>query len=161
MLDVGCGIGRMARVLTTVLRPPGTYDGFDVAPSGIEWCRRHYRDQPVPFRFTHVDLVNATYNPRAEATASSFRFPYDDESFDLVIATSVFTHLLPEESSNYLSEIGRVLAPAGRLFSTWFLLDSDASRAPTRTVPGPDPPRRRLVADPPPRARPSPTRWTT
>ena len=34
VLDVGCGIGRMARVLTTVLRPPGTYDGFDVARFG-------------------------------------------------------------------------------------------------------------------------------
>lgn len=122
VLDVGCGIGRMARVLTTVLRPPGSYDGFDVAVSGIEWCRQHYGGQPVPFRFTHVDLANATYNPHAKATAASFRFPYADASFDLVIATSVFTHLLPEESSNYLTEIGRVLAPAGRLFSTWFLL---------------------------------------
>ena len=114
----------------------------------------------MPFRFTHVDLVNATYNPRAEATAASFRFPYDDEAFDLVIATSVFTHLLPEESSNYLTEIGRVLAPAGRLFSTWFLLDS----APGAPAPAPFQAQTRrgvaLVADPPLRARPSPTRWT-
>ena len=125
VLDVGCGIGRMARVLTAVLRPPGSYDGFDVTRSGIEWCRKRYHGLPVPFRFRHVDLANDTYNPHARATAASFRFPYADQAFDLVIGTSVFTHLLPEETSNYLHEISRVLAPGGRLFSTWFVLDDD------------------------------------
>jgi len=123
VLDVGCGIGRMARVLTSVLKPPGSYDGFDVTRSGIEWCQRRYGRQPAPFRFTHVDLANDTYNPGGQQTASSFRFPYDDSAFDLVIATSVFTHLLPDDTMNYLAEIGRVLAPGGRLFSTWFIVD--------------------------------------
>src|ERR1700722_3185823 len=63
VLDVGCGVGRMARVLTSVLRPPGSYDGFDIGLSGIEWCRVHYRDTPAPFRFEHADLHNSVYNP--------------------------------------------------------------------------------------------------
>jgi SAM-dependent methyltransferase len=94
-----------------------------VTRSGIEWCQRRYGHQSPPFRFTHVDLANDTYNPHGHATAASFRFPSDDRAFDLVIATSVFTHLLPDETANYLSEIGRVLAPGGRLFSTWFVVD--------------------------------------
>jgi SAM-dependent methyltransferase len=130
VLDIGCGIGRMARVLTAVLEPPGSYDGFDVTRSGIEWCQRRYGRQRAPFRFTHVDLANDTYNPSGQATASSFRFPSDARAFDLVIATSVFTHLLPDETANYLSEIGRVLAPGGRLFSTWFVVDGDGAPPP-------------------------------
>jgi SAM-dependent methyltransferase len=125
VLDIGCGIGRMARALSGVLRPPGSYDGFDVAPSGIEWCRAHYHGTPAPFRFAHADLGNSVYNPGGPGDPASFRFPYADDSFDLAIATSVFTHLLPRAADHYLAEAARVLAPAGRLFCTWMLLDAD------------------------------------
>ncbi len=113
--------------------------------------RRRYRHQPASFRFTHVDLANDTYNPNGQATAASFRFPSDDATFDLVIATSVFTHLLPDEMGNYLGEIGRVLAPGGRLFSTWFVVDAPGSGP--ATVPARKPSRRR-----PPRGRQLPQR---
>ncbi len=63
VLEMGCGIGRMARVLVPDLRPPGSYDGFDVVDSGIAWCQEHYRDTPAPFRFVHADLRNSAYNP--------------------------------------------------------------------------------------------------
>jgi SAM-dependent methyltransferase len=125
VLDVGCGIGRMARVLAGVLQPPGSYDGFDVVAEGITWCREHYRGQAVPFRFQRADLFNATYNPGGAASAADYRFPYDDRSFDLVLATSVFTHLLPDASEQYVAECARILAPGGRLFATWYLLRGD------------------------------------
>lgn len=123
VLDVGCGAGRIARVLAGQLRPPGSYDGFDVVPQSIDWCREHYRRTAAPFRFVHANLYNAFYNPGGAGDASGYRFPYPDGSFDLVVATSVFTHLRAEASDHYLSETVRVLAPGGRLFSTWFLLD--------------------------------------
>ena len=64
VLDAGCGIGRMARPLTRVLSPPmGSYDGFDVVADAVAWCQKRYRDTSVPFRFAHVDLHNAEYNP--------------------------------------------------------------------------------------------------
>jgi SAM-dependent methyltransferase len=122
VLDVGCGIGRMARVLAGVLQPPGSYDGFDVVAEGVTWCQEHYRGQAVPFRFQRADLHNATYNPSGSQPAASFRFPYDDGSFDLVLATSVFTHLLPDAADRYLGESARMLAAGGRLFATWYLL---------------------------------------
>jgi len=127
VLDIGCGIGRMARVLAPVLRPPGSYDGFDIVWPGISWCQKHYHGTPAPFRFHHADLHNAQYNPRGVDSALSYRFPYDDYSFDLVLTTSVFTHLLADAVDHYLAEAARVLAPGGRLFATWFLL-SDGSR---------------------------------
>jgi SAM-dependent methyltransferase len=129
VLDVGCGIGRIARVLVPVLRPPGSYDGFDIVEPGIAWCREHYGDTPAPFRFQHADLRNAAYNPGGRESAASYRFPYDDGCFGLVFATSVFTHLLAVEADRYLSEAARVLAPGGRLFTTWFLLSSEELQA--------------------------------
>jgi SAM-dependent methyltransferase len=127
VLDIGCGIGRMARPLTRYLSADGTYEGFDVSREGIDWCRRHYRPHPN-FRFRHADLYNAEYNPRGAIRATDFRFPYDDGSFDLAAAISVFTHLLPDDAARYVSEAARVLAPGGRMLATWFLLDADSRR---------------------------------
>jgi SAM-dependent methyltransferase len=123
VLDIGCGIGRMARALVPVLRPPGSYDGFDIAQPGIRWCQAHYGDTPAPFRFQHADVRNSVYNPAGRATPEAYTFPYGDGSFDLAIATSVFTHLLPEAADHYLAQAARVLAPEGRLFATWFLVE--------------------------------------
>jgi len=127
VLDVGCGIGRMARPLTGYLAADGSYDGFDVNRDGIEWCRRRYRQYPR-FRFQVADIFNARYNPRGEHRADEFVFPYADASFTFVFATSVFTHMLEADAARYLAECGRVLAPGGRLFATFFVLDG-SSRA--------------------------------
>ena len=127
VLDIGCGIGRMARPLAGYLSSDGSYDGFDVNRDGIAWCRRRYRRHPN-FHFEVADLFNARYNPRGAQRADAYRFPYDDASFDFVVATSVFTHLLEADAMRYVAECARVLAPGGRLFATFFLLN-DASRA--------------------------------
>ena len=130
MLDIGCGIGRMARVLVPVLEPPGSYDGFDIAEPGIRWCQSHYRDTPAPFRFEYANVHNSVYNPSGRDTPETYRFPYDDGSFELAIATSVFTHLLADAADHYLAEAARVLAPGGRLFATWFALEHSDSPPP-------------------------------
>lgn len=129
VLDIGCGIGRMARVLVPVLRPPGAYDGFDVVPAGIEWCRARYVDTPAPFRFQVADVRNSVYNPAGRDAPAEYRFPYPDASFDLALATSMFTHLLSDAAERYLAETARVLAPGGRLLATWFLLGAHPPRA--------------------------------
>jgi SAM-dependent methyltransferase len=127
VLDVGCGIGRMARPLAGYLRDDGSYDGFDVNRDGIRWCERRYR-RHANFHFAVADLFNARYNPRGAQRADEFRFPYDDASFSFVFATSVFTHLLESDATHYLAECARVLAPGGRFLATFFLLN-DTSRA--------------------------------
>lgn len=123
VLDIGCGAGRLARVLAGELRPPGSYDGFDVSAEAVAWCQRHYRGTAAAFRFEHADLYNGMYNRSSTGVATEYRFPYRDGSFDLIIATSVFTHLLADAADHYLAEVARVLAPGGRFFSTWFLLE--------------------------------------
>jgi SAM-dependent methyltransferase len=125
----------VARVLVGQLLPPrGSYDGFDVDRDGISWCQNHYSTTPVPFRFTHADLYHAVYNTAGTASASDFRFPYPDASFDLAIATSVFTHLLEDVADQYLAETARVLAPGGRLFATWFLVDPNHPPDPATAI---------------------------
>jgi 2-polyprenyl-3-methyl-5-hydroxy-6-metoxy-1,4-benzoquinol methylase len=73
VLDIGCGIGRIARVLATELASPsGSYDGFDVSQSGIDWCQQHYAGTPAPFRFVHVDLRHPVYNPDGAEECGAF-----------------------------------------------------------------------------------------
>jgi SAM-dependent methyltransferase len=127
VLDVGCGMGRMARPLVGYLDSAGSYDGFDVNRDGIGWCRRRYARHDN-FNFQVADLYNRRYNPRGAHAATEYRFPYEDISFDLVIATSVLTHLLESEAEHYLGEIKRVLKPDGRALITFFLLNDESRR---------------------------------
>lgn len=124
VLDVGSGIGRMAIPLTRYLNEEGRYEGFDIVEAGVNWCRDHISSRYPNFHFQHVGLRNDLYRSEGRDPAD-FTFPYDDESFDFVILTSVFTHMLPNQVSNYLREIQRVLRPGGHVFATFFLLNEE------------------------------------
>ncbi len=128
VLDIGCGIGRIARPLAGYLSGEGSYDGFDVSEIAIKWCQRHYRTRHPNFTFTHVDVANGSYNPAGHATAEHFVFPYADASFDFAFLTSVFTHMMPAEVQRYMAEIARVLRPGGRCLMTFFLLNEESQR---------------------------------
>src|SRR5437588_3417230 len=39
VLEVGCGIGRMATALLDCLDDRGSYEGFDVVPESVHWCQ--------------------------------------------------------------------------------------------------------------------------
>jgi SAM-dependent methyltransferase len=126
VLDVGCGVGRMALPLTSYLSRAGSYRGFDVVAPAIAWCRRHVTTAFPHFRFDHADIHNAAYNPRGRLRAGKFVFPYADESFDFVFLTSVFTHMRPAEVAHYLRQVVRVLRPGGRCLATFFVLNAEA-----------------------------------
>jgi ubiquinone/menaquinone biosynthesis C-methylase UbiE len=128
VLDVGCGVGRMAIPLTKLLSPQGGYWGFDIVKQGIDWCQQHVAARHPGFHFIWSDVYNKTYNPAGRFRASDYVFPFDSGSFDFVCAVSLFTHLLAEDFEHYLSEISRVTKPGGRLFATFFLLNDESSR---------------------------------
>src|SRR5207249_11780290 len=51
-----------------------------------------------------------------------------DQTFDFLMLGSVFTHMLPADLENYLSEVSRVLARNGRCLITYFLLNEESQR---------------------------------
>lgn len=122
VLDIGCGVGRMAVPLTKVLSNQGLYRGFDVVNNGIKWCQQNISITHTNFQFEHVDLFNKSYNNRGKLQAHAHQFAYKDGAFDFIFATSVFTHMLPRGLRQYLSESARVLKKGGRCFFTFFLL---------------------------------------
>lgn len=126
VLDVGCGIGRMAIPLTGYLNSEGGYEGFDVVRRGVRWCADNITPWYPNFHFQVADIHNERYNPKGKYEARDYAFPYEDESFDLVFLASVFTHMMPDEVDNYLSEISRVLKPGGRCLISYFLLNEES-----------------------------------
>ena len=126
VLDVGCGIGRMAYPLSGYLSHEGSYAGFDIVKSGIDWCNRNIHRNHPNFSFLHTGLFNELYNTGAKTAAENFVFPYPDNDFDFVFLTSVFTHMMPAEVENYIREISRVMKPGARCLVSFFLVNEES-----------------------------------
>jgi SAM-dependent methyltransferase len=125
VLDVGCGIGRMAIPFTKYLSSKGSYEGFDIVKVGIDWCTKNISSKFPNFNFKLIALKNDLYRLDTEQLASNLKFPYNDNSFDLVFLTSVFTHMLPQDVENYISEIQRVLINDKKCFATFFIIEEE------------------------------------
>ncbi len=126
VLDVGCGVGRMALPLTGYLTPPGSYEGIDIVDVGIDWCRTNITPRYPHFQFRIADVYNTAYHPTGRFHARDYRFPYPNAAFDFVFLASVFTHMRPADLENYLAEVARVLKIGGRCFITYFLRTEEA-----------------------------------
>jgi SAM-dependent methyltransferase len=126
ILDIGCGIGRMAVPFTRYLTAEATYNGFDIVPEGIAWCTKNITRRFPNFKFQLSDIYNKSYNPDGKILAKDYSFPFDNLSFDFIFATSVFTHLLPEDTANYLREASRVLKKGKTGLFTFFLLNKES-----------------------------------
>jgi SAM-dependent methyltransferase len=123
VLDVGSGIGNLALSLAPDLT--GTYDGLEIHPGAVKWCQSAITPRYPRIRFHHADVFSSAYNPRGRLTASAYRFPFDESSFDFVYLGSVFTHMLPDDVAHYLGEIARVLATGGIMAASVFLLNDE------------------------------------
>lgn len=99
VLDFGCGAGRMLRHLEGRI-PAREIWGVDVEADAIRWCKQHFGR---PFRFATTTTIP--------------HLPFEDRSFELVCARSVFTHI-DDLADAWLLEMRRVLHPEGRLYVT-------------------------------------------
>ena len=97
VLDFGCGCGRVTRYFGD---HAGTVAGSDVSGEAIAWCRDN-------LRFARFE-TNGLAPPLA----------FGGESFDLVYALSVFTHLTADLQLAWRDELQRVLRRGGRLLIT-------------------------------------------
>ncbi|MFI6763100.1 class I SAM-dependent methyltransferase [Micromonospora sp. NPDC050417] len=98
VLDFGCGCGRVLRHFHEEVDRGVRFQGVDVDAEAVAWCAENLGDYG---RFDTVERV-----PPA---------PFADETFDIVYAVSVFTHLMPEDQDRWLTELGRMLKPSGIL----------------------------------------------
>lgn len=121
VVDFGCGCGRLARQLARGANRPRRYIGVDLHRDMIRWCKENLAPRLEGFTFLHHDVFNPSFNP--DSNVRSAPLPVDEGKATLVVAWSVFTHLLESQVEWYLSEIRRILAPGGKVVSTWFLFD--------------------------------------
>lgn len=96
LLDFGCGCGRVTRRWHELA---GVH-GSDMNRGAVAWCRRN-----LPF---------ATFETNELEPPLAFH----DDTFDLVYALSVFTHLTEDLQRAWLGELARVLRPGGLLLLT-------------------------------------------
>jgi 2-polyprenyl-3-methyl-5-hydroxy-6-metoxy-1,4-benzoquinol methylase len=94
ILDFGCGCGRVLRRWRNL---EARVCGSDLSVPAVEWCC-------INLPFAEVTL-NALEPP----------LPYLEESFELVYALSVLTHLPVPMQLAWLDELARVLRPGGYL----------------------------------------------
>ena len=95
LLDWGCGCGRVLRRWAGL--PHTRVCGCDIDSRMVEWCRNN-----LPF---------------AEATVTELAppLPYEVDTFDLLYAFSVFTHLTETLQHEWMRECLRILRPGGYL----------------------------------------------
>jgi SAM-dependent methyltransferase len=124
ILELGSGVGRNAMAFRDQV-DLAAYDGIDVDPEMVEWCRSHLGTDAMRFHF--ADLASAIYNPTGQPV-TSYRFPVDDASVTFSLGISVFSHLVTADAAHYAAELGRVTAPGGFAAHSFFLLDHIRSR---------------------------------
>jgi len=143
VLDIGCGIGRMAVPLTQYLdSEKAFYEGIDPVNAGIEWCVQNITASYPNFRFCRVDVAHELYNPGGAIAGHEIVLPFSDAKFDFVTMVSVATHLPEGEIAAYAREVMRLLKPGGRLFLTAFVVaagDPDRQNARPRFTRGTKP----------------------
>ena len=101
ILDLGCGPANLWA--ETLQRVPAGWDITltDFSPGMVEKAQENLRDSGRPFAF---NIVDAQY------------VPYDDDSFDVVVANHMLYHV--PDRAKVLNEIHRVLQPGGRLYAS-------------------------------------------
>lgn len=121
VLEVGCGIGRMAIPLIRHLSEEGSYVGLEIDQAKVRYCAETVGAVAPRFNFHHADVFSRYYNPRGTGGGRDYIFPFDDGRFDFVFLTSVFTHMLPEDMEKYVGEISRVMASDATLITSYWL----------------------------------------
>jgi len=124
VLDVGCGDGRLASAFVRGNKNKfhGIYAGFDVDPNRIKALKQLLRTNDN-FSFIYADIFHPYYNTKGTIQPDEYRFEYPDESFDLVIFNSIFTHIRLKTIERNLREAYRCLKPGGKVWATFYLID--------------------------------------
>ena len=117
IVEIGSGWGRLGMGLLN--RDISTYTGVEIIDRCVTFCKMAFAPWPQ-FQFVHVSLRNTHYNLEGEKAPSDVVYPLADGSADLVMLSSVFTHVESVPAvERMLSEIHRILRPGGQIYCTW------------------------------------------
>lgn len=127
LLDLGCGIGRLAIPATQYLDHEGSYLGIDINLSAIAWCHENITQKYPKFEFAVLNARNDHYRHKAEygqQPLSRASLPIQaGRRFDAISMFSVFTHLLWADAEWYIQLFHSLLNPNGFALTTWFLIN--------------------------------------
>ena len=98
ILEIGCGVGRVGRVLSPFVQE---WIGCDVSANMLRLASRRLLGLP---------------NTRLQEISGYDLQPIADASIDVVYTTVVFMHLEEWDRYNYVLEAKRVLKPGGRFY---------------------------------------------
>ena len=110
MLDVGCGTLRGGRYFMKYL-DTGNYYGIDISPKAIAYAKKLVQQEGLTEKDPHL-LVS-------EQKDLKFR-NFSGETFDYLLAQSVFTHLKPEHIEECFENIGRIMHDSSIFYFTYF-----------------------------------------
>lgn len=103
-----------------VTEEPGSYIGLDIQRDAIEWAQKNIAPLNPRLSFVHLDIANTRYNPQGSIPYDQVRLPIQSDSIDLVVFSSVFTHMRREGVEQYLKESRRVLVEKGIVAFSYF-----------------------------------------
>jgi SAM-dependent methyltransferase len=108
VLDLGCGDGRHARA--TRLRSRIGIVALDIRQTEVVTAAKSLREMEDE---AAVFPAAGDAGPWLAVRGDAYRLPFDDETFDCVIAAEVLEHLHDDERA--MAEIHRVLKPGGEV----------------------------------------------
>ena len=129
--DAGCGCGLLELALETA-GWHGNLVGTDIHAPSIRWAQRTITSRTPGFTFLHADIYNDAYWPRGTQSAEQWLSEFTETGFDIIVAKSLFTHMLPSELKTYLHAISKRLKPDGKALLTFFLLDEQTHDSQTQ-----------------------------
>jgi len=129
--DIGCGPGRIAMFIAPALSNNGSYHGFDTWSEGIGWATENITSHYPNFVFKTLSDSQKDPGDRADFLtgyrADFFRsIDLDDNSCDLVLAISLFTHLRYKAARSFMKEIYRIMKRDARAYLTFFIYDEES-----------------------------------
>ncbi len=138
IFDFGCGMGGLAPVAWHFVREGGQYLGVDTDATSIAQCQQTYSDLSNCKFYLTADL-NPFYLQKDQRTAGDqgIDWPVKDNSQDLVIAMSVFTHLQEDAARRYLEKIFNVLSDEGLAFLSFHIVRGYDNPNPTYSLKNP------------------------
>jgi SAM-dependent methyltransferase len=120
ILDIGCGVGRLAIGILSKLKEIKLYQGIDIDKKSIIWCEKYINKNYPSFQFNYINIYNSRYNKKGLQLDRNFHFPVREHKFNIIYLYSVFSHMIENDIRIYLNEFNNLLSLKGKIFMTGF-----------------------------------------